>query len=114
MIEQLRKSLGNVTASAEKIGIARCMHYEWIEKDEEYAKAVKEIDEVVLDFAENKLHQLVQQGDRAATFFLLKYKGRKRGYVKSHQVEATVEHKGLIWDLKNLYKPKKTNPTSSQ
>lgn len=92
MIEALEKSLGVVTTAAKSIGIERTSHYRWYLEDVEYKKAVDELADVALDFAESQLHKQIQNGEVSATIFYLKTKGRSRGYVEAHQME----HKGNI------------------
>jgi len=50
----------------------------------------------VLDFAEHHLHKLISQGNPAATIFLLKTKGKGRGYVERQEIEVA-EKKPLSW-----------------
>lgn len=95
MLEALEKSLGIVSTAAKKVGIGRTIHYKWIKEDDEYRKAVEDLENVSLDFAESKLHELIngvkmegkkgvyqRPPDTAATIFYLKTKGKERGYVE--------------------------------
>lgn len=91
MIIALEESLGVVTMAAKAVGIDRCTHYSWYNKDPEYKAAVDALTDIPLDFAENKLHSLIEKGDTAATIFFLKTKGRKRGYIEKQEVEHTGE-----------------------
>jgi len=86
MLNALEKSLGVVTTAAKSAAIDRSLHYKWMKDDEEYKQAVTDILEVAIDFAETHLHQLIQQGDTAATIFYLKTKGKKRGYVERQEI----------------------------
>src|ERR1041385_1325625 len=86
MIEALTKHLGVVTDAVKDVGIARCTHYLWMNNDEQYRQAVEETGEVLLDFAEAKLFDLVKEKDTAATIFLLKTKGKKRGYIERSEI----------------------------
>ena len=83
MISALEKGLGIVTTAAKIVGIERSTHYFWMESDPEYREAVKALDNVVLDFAESKLHKLVEELNPTAVIFLLKTKGRSRGYIEN-------------------------------
>ena len=87
MLEALRKSLGIVSTACKSVGIERCTHYNWLKADPNYASAVAELENVVLDFAESQLHTLIKGGDTTATIFLLKCKGKRRGYVEKTEVE---------------------------
>ena len=89
MIEALTKSLGVVTTACKQVDIARKTHYEWYNEDPEYKKAVDDISDVALDFAESKLHSLIDKGDTSANIFYLKTKGKKRGYIERQEIEQT-------------------------
>lgn len=78
----LEKSLGVVTTACKSTNLSRSQHYKWMEEDEDYRNAVKELNEVAIDFAESKLHKLIEEKDTAATIFYLKTKGKHRGYVE--------------------------------
>ena len=87
MIEALEKTLGVVTTAAKMIGIERTTHYKWMENDAEYKANVDDVQNVVLDFAESALHKMVENHNPAATLFLLKTKGKKRGYIERQEIE---------------------------
>jgi len=89
MLEALTKTLGIVTSAAKIVGIERSTHYFWMESDEAYRKAVKELDNVVLDFVESKLHKLVEELNPTAVIFTLKTKGKQRGYIEQNDVNVT-------------------------
>jgi len=91
MIEALEKSLGVVTSACKVVDIARKTHYEWYNTDEDYKKAVDEVANIALDFAETALHRQINEGNTAATIFLLKCKGKERGYVEKQEVEHSGE-----------------------
>jgi len=86
MIEALEKTLGIVTHAANMVGIHRDCHYRWMKEDSEYKAAVESVGEGVLDFAESKLHGLIDSGDTAATIFYMKTKGKKRGYIERQEL----------------------------
>lgn len=86
MLEALRKSLGVVTRAADLIQIDRRTHYRWLKEDTEYAAAVEDLEMVALDFAESKLHKLIDGGNPTAIIFYLKTKGKGRGYVERQEV----------------------------
>lgn len=85
MLQALEKTLGVVTTAARQAGIERTTHYNWMKEDPDYKRAVESLDDVALDFAESKLHSLIQNDDTAATIFYLKTKGKKRGYVERQE-----------------------------
>lgn len=87
MIEALEKSLGVVTTACKSVGIARSTHYEWYGSDDQYKKAVDDIADVALDFAESQLHKQIQNGEVSSTIFYLKTKGKRRGYIEKTEVD---------------------------
>jgi hypothetical protein len=96
MVEALEKALGIVTQACKVVGIARVTHYRWMKDDDEYRGAVENLGDVALDFAESKLHKLIDQGNPAATIFYLKTKGKNRGYIERQEI-AVAEKKPLSW-----------------
>jgi len=96
MLEALEKSLGIVSTACKMAGIGRTTHYQWLKDDPEYKKAVHAIEESVLDFAEFHLYKLVKEGNPAATIFMLKTRGKKRGYIERQEIEVQ-EKKPLSW-----------------
>lgn len=89
MLEALKKHLNIVTTACKEIGIDRSTHYEWLKTDSDYKAKVEALDDVVLDFAESKLHQSINNGSDTATIFFLKTKGKKRGYIEKQEITNT-------------------------
>jgi hypothetical protein len=83
----LEKSLGVITTAIKSVGINRGTYYLWINNDEEFKKAVDELPDIALDFAESKLHSLIQDKNPTAIIFFLKTKGKHRGYVEKQEIE---------------------------
>lgn len=90
MIDALVDALGIVTIACKKVGIARQTHYAWYNEDKNYQKAVDDILDVALDFAESMLHKQIQDKDTTATIFYLKTKGKKRGYIERTEIDANI------------------------
>ena len=87
VLKALEKTLGVVTTAVKSVGVARSTYYNWLNDDKEFAKAVKDIESVALDFAESQLHKQIGDGNTSATIFYLKTKGKKRGYVERQELE---------------------------
>lgn len=87
MLKALEKSLGVITTAVNEVGIERTTHYLWLKTDKEYKRAVKEIDNAALDFAESALHQQIKKGNPLSTMFFLKCKARKRGYIEQQDIK---------------------------
>ena len=100
MIKALEQSLGVVTTAAKIAGIDRSTHYEWLKTDEDYNQKVIDLENVTLDFAESQLHKQVKDGNTTATIFLLKTKGKKRGYIERQeiQMDGEIESKVIEWN----------------
>ena len=90
MIAALEKSLGIVTVACKNVGIDRSTHYQWLKDDADYAKSVKDIENIAVDFAESQLHKSIQKGSDTATIFYLKTKGKSRGYIEKSEVDNNV------------------------
>ena len=89
MIQALENSLGVVTIACKKLDLPRSTFYKWLKEDKKFAKQVKEIDNIALDFVESKLHNQIEKGNTSATIFYLKTKGKKRGYIEKSELDIT-------------------------
>lgn len=92
MLEALEKSLCVVSTAANIAGINRSTHYDWLKNDPEYASQVKALENIVLDFAESQLHKQIKEGNTTATIFLLKTKGKSRGYIERQEVVTDTDN----------------------
>jgi len=86
LLEALESSLGVVTTACKKANVSRKTFYQYCNDDPEFKKAVDDIENIALDFAESQLHKQIQGGNTAATIFYLKTKGKKRGYVERQEI----------------------------
>jgi len=89
VLKALESSLGVVTVACRKLDLPRSTFYKWLKEDEQFAREVKEIENIALDFAESQLHEQISDGNTSATIFYLKTKGKKRGYVERNEVDLT-------------------------
>jgi hypothetical protein len=99
MIEALIKSLGIVTMACKTVDISRQTHYRWMQEDEKYKAEVEDISDIALDFAESKLHGLIDKGDTSANIFYLKTKGKKRGYVERSEMDLNIKELPKLPDI---------------
>ena len=97
----LEKSLGVVTAACKQAGVGRTQFYEWLRTDEEFAKQVEDIRDVTLDFAESALYQQIKKGNTSATIFLLKTKGKGRGYIERQEYDLGTDNHFRIEVIRN-------------
>lgn len=89
ILEALESSLGVVTVACKSVDVPRSTYYKWLKEDEEFAKAVKDIENIALDFGESQLHKQIGDGNTSATIFFLKTKGKKRGYIERNELDIT-------------------------
>jgi len=85
LLEALEKSLGVVTTACRNAKVDRSTFYKYVNDDEGFAKSVKDVENVALDFVESKLHEQINGGVPSSTIFYLKTKGKKRGYVEREE-----------------------------
>lgn len=95
-LEAMVRSLGVVTTACKSVEINRSTYYGWMESDEVFAQEINDIDNVVIDFAESKLYELIKSGNVAATIFLLKTKGKARGYVERTEHQITNQEQPMF------------------
>ena len=86
LLQALEKTLGVVTSAVKQVGLARSTYYEWYNEDEVFRRAVDDISEIALDYAESRLHKQIGDDNVTSTIFYLKYKGQKRGYIERREI----------------------------
>lgn len=86
-IGSLKASGGIICTACEAVGISRATYYYWYKNDGEFKEKVDEVTETQMDYVENKLMQLINNGDTTATIFYLKTKGRSTGRPWSEKVQ---------------------------
>ena len=96
VLQALEKSLGVVTPACNLVGVGRTTFYRWMKDDPKFAEAVRDINDIAIDFAESQLHAQIKAGNSTSTIFYLKTKGKKRGYVERTELEFT-EKRPLSW-----------------
>jgi hypothetical protein len=80
MLNALEKTLGIVTNALKIAEVSRSTFYRWVREDEDFAKKVKDVDNIALDFAESNLYKQIKENNHSSTQFYLKHKGKSRGY----------------------------------
>jgi cell division protein FtsI/penicillin-binding protein 2 len=78
-LQVLEKSLGVVSIALQKTELDRETYDQWM-KNHDFKMRCQQINEMSLDFVENKLLKKIQEEDLNAIQFYLKTKGKKRGY----------------------------------
>jgi hypothetical protein len=82
LLEKLIEYNGIVTTACKAANLSRAIHYVWYNSDATYKQNVDDIQEMVIDFVEGYLYELIKKGDTAATLFYLKTRGKKRGFIE--------------------------------
>ena len=59
LLKALEKSLGIVTVACKNADVPRSTFYKWLKEDEDFARDVKDIENIALDFAESQLHKQI-------------------------------------------------------
>ncbi len=80
----------NVTATCKALAINRTTFYNWRKRSEKLDAMLEEVEESIIDYAESKLVEHIQEGDTTCLIFFLKTKGKKRGYVERVEQDVTV------------------------
>lgn len=109
MLVALEKTYGRVSRACKMVDIARSTHYNWMNDDPDYKRAVDDINEMAIDFAEEKMydlidgaqyealdkdgqiHSLKDKPNATAIIFLLKTKGKHRGYIEKQEIDMNVQ-----------------------
>ncbi len=78
-LQELRENLGVVSKALSKVNVNREEYNGWL-TNKEFKQMVDEVNELSIDYVENKLLAQIQKGDMSAIQFYLKTKGKKRGY----------------------------------
>ena len=99
LIEALEKSLGIVTTACKIVKCDRSTFYKYINEDKAFAKEVKLIDDLVLDFVESKLHKQISNGNPVSTIFYMKTKGKSRGYVERQEFDHTTKGRAITTSI---------------
>lgn len=78
-LEILERSLGIVSVALQQLQITRDDFDSWM-TNQTFKRRYQQVQELSVDYVENKLLGLINAGDLSAIQFYLKTKGKKRGY----------------------------------
>ncbi|MGP8214585.1 MAG: hypothetical protein ACLQQ4_03380 [Bacteroidia bacterium] len=101
MLKALIKVLGIVSYACQEAGIPRRTHYNWMKTDEEYKAAVESLIDATLDFSEVRLFKEIQKSDLKAIMFILRTRGKDRGYTFYNEREAARQAAVYNFIIKN-------------
>tara|TARA_R100000306_G_C4309478_1_gene109384 strand:- start:222 stop:599 length:378 start_codon:yes stop_codon:yes gene_type:complete len=84
----LKKNNGNISEACQSANIGRQTYYDWTEKDEAFKQDADDAQESLIDLAESKLMENIEDNDNTSIIFFLKTKGKKRGYIEKQEIDA--------------------------
>jgi len=93
---------GNISKTAESIGIDRGTYYHWIRTDKDFKQSIEDLEpkRIVIDLAKSKLIEAIEQGNITAIIFTLKTLGKDEGF--SERNEIVNLNKSLDAEIENL------------
>lgn len=88
--EVYKKKGCNITAACAALNITRQTFYNRKAKSKKLCEMIEDANESLLDFAESKLVEHINDGDVTSLIFFLKTKGKRRGYIErsEHDVNS--------------------------
>jgi hypothetical protein len=102
VIDAIKRSRGFISQAAKILKCTNATVYHYKERYIEVEDAIKNERESLLDFAESKLLENINNNDNAAIIFFLKTQGKHRGYSEKEQI--TIKN-----DFTNFQIPKNIN-----
>ena len=89
VLEAIKGSGAIVSTVARRLGCQWITARRYIDKWEATKQAMADEEDTILDMAESKLYEAIQNNDIQAAKWILSTKGKKRGYSEKHEVEHT-------------------------
>lgn len=86
----LAKTLGILTPALSSCRLSYHTYAKWFKEDEQFRKDCIEIDQLQGDFVENKLLELIGEGNPTAVIFYLKCRRHEKWNDHSNQVNVNV------------------------
>lgn len=91
----LRTHGGNITDAAHFLGVNVTFLRKRVENSAKLREVLEEVTSELLDFAENVVAQSVFNGNLSAAMWLLKMKGKERGYIEKSINELELGEKSM-------------------
>ena len=86
MIDAVRDAEGNLSDAARILGCHRSTVHNYVNRYSTVKQAYEEENEKFIDEAQGQLRKHVKRGSLPAVMFVLKTKGKSRGYVERQEV----------------------------
>ena len=108
-LNQFPKNACNVSVTCKSININRDTYYDWLRKFPKFAKACKDAEESLIDYAESKLMHQIDLGNMTAIIFFLCNRGEKRGWRHVNKIDVGLsegmrkylDHMNRLWGEEN-------------
>lgn len=81
----------NISKACEESKVGRTTYYDWMDNDKEFADAIEEAQEKLIDSVEDALYGKILDGDTTSIIFFLKTKAKKRGYVEKQEIDSNID-----------------------
>ncbi len=89
VLETLQMVAGNINETCKLHAISRRTYYDWVRDYEDFREEANDIIEGVVDNVESAHFKAALEGNVTAQIFILKTKGKKRGYVESQELDIS-------------------------
>jgi hypothetical protein len=100
---------GNITAACKNGRIGRQTFYAWMKSDLQFKQDFEDAEDALIDFAEGKLMNLIDEKNVPATLFMLKCKGKDRGWIEPTYLDVrgglkhSLTHRVSLKEMKKSY-----------
>lgn len=94
-----KANAGAIPATCEKVGITRKTYHQWYNKDEKFRDDVETINDNLLDMAQNVIKKSLEDGSLQAAMFVVKMRGKKRGWSEGIDITSNGEKINIKFDF---------------
>jgi len=88
LLISLEKNMGIVTPACKEVGISRDRFYTYYNEDEEFKKAVDDINNIQSDFVESQFFKKIKEGSERSILFYMRFKGKNKGYTDNLDITS--------------------------
>ena len=100
----VKDTFGVKSQIAKNLGCSRKTLYDWLHWHPEALELIQEEEERLIDKAEVNLSEALDKKDWKATEFVLKTKGRKRGFIERPEIQIIDKQNNLQITNESTYK----------
>lgn len=104
-LEELERQKGSCYAAYNKLGLSYTRYYKWRKEDPEFDKACREMQNSMVEFAEQRMYDLIAEGNPVLLKFFLSARGN---YAEKKQIDVnssnTIDINAALSDIKEELK----------